>query len=135
MVPIGSTPTRSVRKTEENGPLLISTQAAASWFIGFVRIFTAASYNRYRELFQYFDALQVGLTATPIKYRDMVRNTFKLFGCEDDDPTSNKLWKEFWTGGITNPLTVVEQISFLAFARIEMAPVYGQSKCLNPPAW
>lgn len=33
--------------------------------------------------------MQVGLTATPIKYRDMVRNTFKLFGCEDDDPTSN----------------------------------------------
>ncbi len=46
-------------------------------------------YNRYRELFYYFDALKVGLTATPIKYRDMVRNTFKLFKCEDDDPTFN----------------------------------------------
>lgn len=51
-------------------------------------------YNRYRELFYYFDALQVGLTATPIKYRDMVRNTFKLFGCEDDDPTSNFDYRE-----------------------------------------
>ena len=29
----------------------------------------------------------------------------------------DKLWEEFWTGGITNPLTVIEQISFLMFAR------------------
>jgi type I restriction enzyme M protein len=29
----------------------------------------------------------------------------------------DKLWTEFWTGGITNPLTVIEQISFLMFAR------------------
>ncbi|MBI1945019.1 MAG: SAM-dependent DNA methyltransferase [Deltaproteobacteria bacterium] len=30
----------------------------------------------------------------------------------------DKLWTEFWTGGITNPLTVIEQISFLMFARM-----------------
>ncbi|MBL8207521.1 MAG: SAM-dependent DNA methyltransferase [Blastocatellia bacterium] len=30
----------------------------------------------------------------------------------------DKLWAEFWTGGITNPLTVIEQISFLMFARM-----------------
>src|SRR5437667_5916109 len=30
----------------------------------------------------------------------------------------DKLWLEFWTGGITNPLTVIEQISFLMFARL-----------------
>ncbi len=30
----------------------------------------------------------------------------------------DKLWEEFWTGGITNPLTVIEQISFLAFSRL-----------------
>ena len=28
------------------------------------------------------------------------------------------LWTEFWPGGITNPLTVIEQISFLMFARL-----------------
>jgi type I restriction enzyme M protein len=28
------------------------------------------------------------------------------------------LWTEFWTGGITNPLTVIEQITFLMFARL-----------------
>lgn len=28
------------------------------------------------------------------------------------------LWEKFWTGGITNPLTVIEQISYLIFARM-----------------
>ncbi len=30
----------------------------------------------------------------------------------------DKLWDEFWTGGISNPLTVIEQITFLLFARL-----------------
>ena len=30
----------------------------------------------------------------------------------------DRLWTEFWTGGITNPLTVIEQISFLMFIRL-----------------
>ncbi len=30
----------------------------------------------------------------------------------------DKLWTEFWTGGIANPLMVIEQISFLMFARL-----------------
>ncbi|MBU2621662.1 MAG: type I restriction-modification system subunit M N-terminal domain-containing protein [Proteobacteria bacterium] len=30
----------------------------------------------------------------------------------------DKLWTGFWTGGITNPLMVIEQISFLMFARL-----------------
>src|SRR4051794_32399021 len=30
----------------------------------------------------------------------------------------DKLWDEFWTGGISNPLTVIEQITFLMFFRL-----------------
>ncbi len=30
----------------------------------------------------------------------------------------DKLWEKFWTGGITNPLTVIEQISYLMFSRM-----------------
>ncbi len=42
-------------------------------------------YNVYKNIFDYFDALQVGLTATP---KDALeRNTFKLFECEDGLPT------------------------------------------------
>lgn len=43
-------------------------------------------YNRYRDLFTYFDAYQVGLTATPVKF--VARDTYKLFECEADDPTA-----------------------------------------------
>jgi type I restriction enzyme M protein len=30
----------------------------------------------------------------------------------------DQLWDHFWSGGISNPLTVIEQISFLIFARL-----------------
>lgn len=42
-------------------------------------------YNKYHDLFEYFDALQVGLTATPVKF--ISHNTFEMFGCETTDPT------------------------------------------------
>jgi len=44
-------------------------------------------YKKFGALFRYFDALQVGLTATPVKLIE--RNTFDLFGCEDGDPTAH----------------------------------------------
>ncbi|MFZ1389860.1 MAG: DEAD/DEAH box helicase family protein [Thiolinea sp.] len=42
-------------------------------------------YNKYRDLFDYFDALQLGLTATPVKF--ISRNTFAMFDCDKTDPT------------------------------------------------
>lgn len=30
----------------------------------------------------------------------------------------DQLWTQFWTGGITNPLTVIEQVSYLFFLRL-----------------
>jgi len=44
-------------------------------------------YNRYRSIFTYFDAFQLGLTATPLKFVE--RNTYRIFECPDKDPTSN----------------------------------------------
>ena len=29
----------------------------------------------------------------------------------------DKLWNGFWSGGISNPLTVIEQISYLLFIK------------------
>ncbi|MBI3867053.1 MAG: DEAD/DEAH box helicase family protein [Verrucomicrobia bacterium] len=49
-------------------------------------------YNRYRDLFLYFDAFQVGLTATPVKF--IFRNTFRLFECENGDPTANYSYED-----------------------------------------
>lgn len=43
-------------------------------------------YNRYRDLFKWFDCLQIGLTATPVD--KIHRNTFKLFECEALNPTA-----------------------------------------------
>ena len=41
----------------------------------------------------------------------------------------DKLWEEFWTGGITNPLTVIEQISYLVFLRmIDMRETAAERK-------
>lgn len=42
-------------------------------------------YQKYRAIFEYFDAMLIGLTATPKK--DIDRNTYGLFGIEDDNPT------------------------------------------------
>ncbi|GAA4888528.1 DEAD/DEAH box helicase family protein [Ferrimonas pelagia] len=44
-------------------------------------------YNKYGELFKYFDALQVGLTATPVEM--ISRSTSQLFGCDYKLPTAN----------------------------------------------
>jgi len=42
-------------------------------------------YQRYRAIFDHFDAIQLGLTATPTDYID--HNTFELFDCGDGVPS------------------------------------------------
>lgn len=42
-------------------------------------------YNKYRDLFLYFDALQIGLTATP--RQRVSHNTYGMFNCPPGDPT------------------------------------------------
>ncbi|NBC48321.1 MAG: DEAD/DEAH box helicase family protein [Gammaproteobacteria bacterium] len=42
-------------------------------------------YNRYRGILEHFDAIHLGLTATPVDFID--RNTFALFDCESGLPT------------------------------------------------
>ncbi len=42
-------------------------------------------YQKYQAIFDYFDAILIGLTATPKKEID--RNTYHLFQIEDDNPT------------------------------------------------
>ena len=42
-------------------------------------------YQKYRAIFDYFDAMVIGLTATPKTEVD--HNTYGLFGIEDDNPT------------------------------------------------
>lgn len=42
-------------------------------------------YQKYQAIFDYFDAILIGLTATPKK--DIDKNTYRLFEIEDDNPT------------------------------------------------
>lgn len=44
-------------------------------------------YNIYGDIFKYFDALEVGLTATPVEM--VSRSTCDLFGCDYKMPTAN----------------------------------------------
>jgi type I restriction enzyme R subunit len=77
-------------KIDENARIYVSTYPGmmnrfAQLDVGFFDLIIAdeshrSIYNRYRDIFDYFDALQVGLTATPVKF--ISRNTFDMFGCE-----------------------------------------------------
>lgn len=49
-------------------------------------------YNVYNNIFDYFDTIHLGLTATPTEQID--HNTFKLFECEDQMPTFNFSYEE-----------------------------------------
>ncbi|MDG7000133.1 MAG: DEAD/DEAH box helicase family protein, partial [Nitrososphaerota archaeon] len=43
-------------------------------------------YNKWKDVFTYFDAIKIGLTATPSEMIE--RDTFRFFGCENGIPTS-----------------------------------------------
>lgn len=47
-------------------------------------------YNKWKDIFTYFDSIQIGLTATPREAFDSddMKDTFRFFNCEDDTPTA-----------------------------------------------
>jgi type I restriction enzyme R subunit len=66
--------------------------AYAGFNVGFFDLIIAdeshrSIYKYYRELFQYFDGFQIGLTATPVDF--VARNTFSFFELQDRNPTFN----------------------------------------------
>jgi type I restriction enzyme R subunit len=65
----------------------------------------------------------------PIYRADRLMSTLSTQQKSDID----RLWTEFWTGGITNPLTVIEQISFLMFARLlDVTETRNEKKAERP---
>lgn len=83
------------RQIDESARIYIATYPGmmnrfAQLDVGFFDLIIAdeshrSIYNKYRDIFDYYDALQVGLTATPVKF--ISRNTFDIFDCETTDPT------------------------------------------------
>jgi type I restriction enzyme R subunit len=61
-------------------------------------------YNRYRDILEYFDAHLIGLTATPVRY--VLRDTFRMFGCEAGDPTFNYDYRQAVEQGYLVPFEV-----------------------------
>ncbi len=55
-------------------------------------------YNKWREVFTYLDAIQIGLTATPADMID--RNTFRFFGCLGGVPTALYPYEEAVRDGV-----------------------------------
>lgn len=51
-------------------------------------------YNKYGDIFHYFDSLKLGLTATPVGF--VSRNTYEMFGCENQNPTYSFSLEEAW---------------------------------------
>ncbi len=62
-------------------------------------------YNIYGSLFKVYDALQVGLTATPVEM--ISRSTTELFGCENHIPTANYPLEQAVEEGNLVPFKVV----------------------------
>lgn len=58
-------------------------------------------YKKYQVIFDYFDAIQIGLTATPKSEVD--KNTYELFGCADQDPTFDYTLEQAVADGYLNP--------------------------------
>ena len=69
-------------------------------------------YQKYKAIFDYFDALLVGLTATPKTEVD--RNTYGLFGIEDDNPTfAYELDKAVAEGYLVPPKAISIPLKFV----------------------
>jgi type I restriction enzyme R subunit len=58
-------------------------------------------YDPNREVHRYFDAIRIGLTATPSSAES--RNTFELFDCEDNKPTVEYTYDDAIRDGILVP--------------------------------
>ncbi len=69
-------------------------------------------YQKYKAIFDYFDALLIGLTATP--KTDIDHNTYALFGIEDDNPTSGyELDEAVEVGYLVPPKAVSVPLKFV----------------------
>ena len=66
-------------------------------------------FNKYGAIFRYFDALLVGLTATPRGEVD--KNTYSLFQCESDVPDFDYSMEQGFKDDVLKPYRVVSRTS------------------------
>ncbi|WP_415398339.1 DEAD/DEAH box helicase family protein [Sulfurimonas sp. CS5] len=87
-------------------------------------------YNYYGQLFLKFDAIKMGLTATPVEFAD--RDTYKFFGTDGGNPTFAYTYEEAIKDKFLSPYDVVDvKTNFLADGiRFEMLPKAEQERLL-----
>ncbi len=49
-------------------------------------------YNKWKDVFTYFDAIEIGLTATPSELIE--KNTYRFFECEEGNPTAHYAYEQ-----------------------------------------
>jgi type I restriction enzyme R subunit len=70
-------------------------------------------YNFYGDIFKKFDAIKMGLTATPVEFAD--RDTYKFFGTDGGNPTFAYTYEEALKDGFLAPYDVIDvQTEFLS---------------------
>jgi type I restriction enzyme R subunit len=120
----------------EGGEIPAGTRIQVATYPSMMRSFTALSpgyydliiadeshrsiYNRYKAIFDHFDALRLGLTATPTDFID--HNTFDLFGCEDDIPTFNFSYEQAIAEGYLVPYRVLN-----AQTNFQISGIHGET--------
>src|SRR3989449_4043858 len=61
-------------------------------------------YNKWKDVFTYFDAIEIGLTATPA---DLIeRNTYRFFECDAGDPTAYYSYEKAVEEGYLAPFVI-----------------------------
>lgn len=68
-------------------------------------------FNRYRSICTYFDALLIGLTATPRGEVD--KSTFSIFGCENEVPDYDYSMQRGFDDGFLKPYKVLNRKSLI----------------------
>ncbi len=87
-------------------------------------------YNYYGQLFLKFDAIKMGLTATPVEFAD--RDTYKFFGTDGGNPTFAYTYEEAIKDKFLSPYDVVDvKTNFLADGiKFEMLSFEEQERLL-----
>src|SRR2546428_11217390 len=78
-------------------------------------------YNKWKDVFTYFDAVEVGLTATPADIIE--RDTFRFFDCEDNTPTTLYTYDEAVEDGCLVPYKVYKTQTHFQIAGVKPGDV------------
>jgi type I restriction enzyme R subunit len=78
-------------------------------------------YDKWKDVFTYFDAIEIGLTATPAELLD--RDTFRFFNCQNKIPTHLYTYEEAVENGWLVPFKVYKTQTHFQIAGVKPSDV------------